>query len=239
MAGHNKWSKVKRQKAVTDIRRSKIWAVITRDIMVAAREGGKDPQMNSRLFLAIQKAKSKNMPKDNIERAIKRGVGEIGGQDYKECTYEGYTAQGVAVIVDALTDNTNRTVAEVRSVFSKSGGSMAKSGSVAYLFERKGFIQISSEAVDELELLELVADVGAEEVENDDGTYAVITPVEAFEIVQSTISKVGIKIDDSRLVRIPTATVQKTSEQIRQIKALVEKLDDLQDVQEVFTNLDT
>ena len=130
MAGHNKWSKVKRQKAVTDSRRSKVWAVITRDIMVAAREGGKDPDMNARLVLAIQKAKGKNMPKENIERAIKRGVGEIEGQDYKECTYEGYSAQGVAVMVDALTDNTNRTVAEVRSVFSKSGGNLAKSGSI-------------------------------------------------------------------------------------------------------------
>ncbi|MCY4169992.1 MAG: YebC/PmpR family DNA-binding transcriptional regulator [Bacteroidetes bacterium] len=239
MAGHNKWSKVKRQKAVTDIRRSKAWAVITRDIMVSAREGGKDPQMNPRLSLAIQKAKNKNMPKDNIERAIKRGVGEIEGQDYKECTYEGYTPHGVAVIVDALTDNTNRTVAEVRSIFSKNGGNMAKSGSVAYLFERKGFIQISSNAIDELDLLELVVDAGAEDVEKDDGTYAVITPVEAFDIVQTKISEVGIKIDDSRLVRIPMSTVQKTSDQIRQTESLIEKLDDLQDVQEVFTNLET
>ncbi len=238
MAGHNKWSKVKRQKAVTDIRRSKIWAVITRDIMVAAREGGKDPQMNAKLSLAIQKAKSKNMPKDNIERAIKRGVGEIEGQDYKECTYEGYTAHGVAVIVDALTDNTNRTVAEVRSVFSKNGGSMTKSGSVAYLFERKGFIQISNDAIDELALLELVANAGAEDLDNGDGAYAVITPVEAFDIVQSKISEIGIKIDESRLVRIPMTTVQKTTEQIRQTESLVDKLDDLQDVQEVFTNLD-
>jgi len=238
MAGHNKWSKVKRQKAVTDSRRSKTWAVITRDIMVATREGGKDPTMNARLALAIQKAKSKNMPKDNIERAIKRGAGEIEGQDYKECTYEGYTAHGVAVMIDALTDNTNRTVAEVRSVFSKNGGSLAKSGSVAYLFERKGYIQIPINTIDELDLLELVADAGAEDVEKVDEMYAVITSVETFEAVQAVITEAGIKIDDSRLVRVPVVTVEKPPEQIRHTHAVMKKLDDLQDVQEVFTNLD-
>ena len=238
MAGHNKWSKVKRQKAVTDSRRSKVWAVITRDIMVAAREGGKDPLMNARLSLAIQKAKAKNMPKENIERAIKRGAGEIEGQDYKECTYEGYSAHGVAMIVDALTDNTNRTVTDVRSVFSKNGGNLSKSGSVAYLFERKGFIQIRSNAIDELELLELVADVGAEDVEEEDGMHIVITSIETFEAVQTAISSSEIPIEESRLIRIPTTTVQKTPDQVRQTEALVAKLDDLQDVQEVFTNLE-
>ncbi len=238
MAGHNKWSKVKRQKAVTDSRRSKVWAVITRDIMVAAREGGKDPLMNARLSLAIQKAKSKNMPKENIERAIKRGVGEIEGQDYKECIYEGYSSHGVAIMVDALTDNTNRTVAEVRSVFSKHGGSLSKSGSVAYLFERRGLIQIPASVIDELELLELVADAGAENVEEEDGVYAVITPVEAFEAVQVKLTNAGIKVEESRLVHIPMTTVQKVPDQVRQTDALVSKLEDLQDVQEVFTNLE-
>ncbi len=238
MAGHNKWSKVKRQKAVTDSRRSKVWAVITRDIMVAAREGGKDPDMNARLALAIQKAKGKNMPKENIERAIKRGVGEIEGQDYKECTYEGYSAQGVAIMVDALTDNTNRTVAEVRSVFSKSGGNLAKSGSVAYLFDRKGLIQIRSDAIDELELFELAADSGAEDVEEDGNIFVVVTPVEAFETVQAKISATGVEIEESRLVRAPMTTVQKSPDQVRQTEALVAKLEDLQDVQEVFTNLE-
>ncbi len=238
MAGHNKWSKVKRQKAVTDSRRSKVWAVITRDIMVAAREGGKDPDMNARLALAIQKAKGKNMPKENIERAIKRGVGEIEGQEYKECTYEGYSAQGVAIMVDALTDNTNRTVAEVRSVFSKSGGNLAKSGSVAYLFDRKGLIQIRSDAIDELELFELAADSGAEDVEEDGDIFVVITPVETFETVQAKISAAGVKIEEFRLVRAPMTTVQKLPDQVRQTEALVTKLEDLQDVQEVFTNIE-
>ncbi len=238
MAGHNKWSKVKRQKAVTDSRRSKAWAVITRDIMVAAREGSKDPDMNARLALAIQKAKAKNMPKENIERAIKRGAGEIEGQDYKECTYEGYSAHGVAIMVDALTDNTNRTVADVRSVFSKSGGNLAKSGSVAYLFDRKGFIQIRSDSIDELELFELAVDSGAEDIEEDEDTFVVITPVEVFEIVQTKISDAGVKIEESRLVRAPMTTIQKSSDQVRQTEALVARLEDLQDVQEVFTNLE-
>ena len=238
MAGHNKWSKVKRQKAVTDGRRSKAWAVITRDIMVAAREGGKDPDMNARLSLAIQKAKGKNMPKENIERAIKRGSGEIEGQDYKECTYEGYSAQGVAVMVDALTDNTNRTVADVRSVFAKSGGRLAKSGSVAYLFERKGLIQVNSENIDELELLELVADNGADDMEKDEGTFVIITPVEAFETVQAEIANAGIGIEEARLVRVPIAAVKKETDQVRQTETLVTRLEDLQDVQEVFTNLE-
>lgn len=238
MAGHNKWSKVKRQKAVTDSRRSKIWAVITRDIMVAAREGGKDPLMNTRLSLAIQKAKGKNMPKENIERAIKRGVGEIEGQDYKECTYEGYSAQGVAIMVDALTDNTNRTVADVRSVFSKSGGSLAKSGSVVYLFDRKGLIQVRSDTIDELELFELAADSGAEDLEEDGNMFTVITPVDVFETVQTKLSEAGIKIEESRLVRLPTITVQKEPDQVRKTETLVAKLEDLQDVQEVFTNLE-
>ncbi len=238
MAGHNKWSKVKRQKAVTDSRRSKVWAVITRDIMVAAREGGKDPDMNARLALTIQKAKAKNMPKENIERAIKRGAGEIEGQDYKECTYEGYSAHGVAIMVDALTDNTNRTVADVRSVFSKSGGNLAKSGSVAYLFDRKGLIQIRSDSIDELELFELAVDSGAEDIEEDEDTFVVITPVEVFETVQTKISDAGVKIEESRLVRAPMTTVQKSSDQVRQTEALVARLEDLQDVQEVFTNLE-
>lgn len=212
--------------------------MITRDIMVAAREGGKDPDMNARLALAIQKAKGKNMPKENIERAIKRGVGEIEGQDYKECTYEGYSAQGVAIMVDALTDNTNRTVAEVRSVFSKSGGNLAKSGSVAYLFDRKGLIQIRSDAIDELELFELAADSGAEDVEEDGNIFVVVTPVEAFETVQAKISAAEVEIEESRLVRAPMTTVQKSPDQVRQTEALVAKLEDLQDVQEVFTNLE-
>ncbi len=237
MAGHNKWSKIKRQKAVTDSRRSKVWAVITRDIMVAAREGGKDPGLNARLALAIQKAKRENMPKDNIERAIKRGAGEIEGQDYRECVYEGYSAHGVAVMVDALTDNTNRTVADVRSIFAKNGGSLAKSGSVAYLFDRKGIIQIAAAGLDELELFELVVEAGAEDLEIDEGSFMVTTSIDSFDKVQAQLQDAGIDAEEARLVRIPVSTVELSEGQIRQTQMLIARLEDQQDVQEVFTNM--
>lgn len=214
-----------------------MWAVITRDIMVAAREGGKDPGMNAKLALAVQKAKRENMPKDNIERAIKRGVGEIEGQDYRECVYEGYSAHGVAVMVDVLTDNTNRTVADVRSIFSKCGGSMAKSGSVAYLFERKGIIQIEAEGQDELELFDLVADAGAEDLDMDEGTFMVTTPMGSFDDVQAQLQDAGIVAETARLVRLPVSTVELGPVQAKQTQALVAQLEDHQDVQEVFTNL--
>ncbi|MDE2732164.1 MAG: YebC/PmpR family DNA-binding transcriptional regulator [Bacteroidota bacterium] len=237
MAGHNKWSKIKRQKAVMDARRSKVWAVITRDIMVAVRDGGPDPGMNARLALAVQKGKRENMPKDNIERAIRRGSGEIEGNNYKECVYEGYSAQGVAIMVDALTDNTNRTVADVRSIFSKSGGSLASSGSVAYQFDRKGILQIPVAGHDELTIFELAIEAGAEDMENEGDSFMVITPVEQLDAVQTAFRQAGITADDVRLVRLPQSTVELTPDQVRQTESLVLKLEDHPDVQEVFTNL--
>ena len=238
MAGHNKWSKIKRQKAVTDARRSKVWAVITRDIMVAVRDGGPDPGMNARLALAVQKAKRENMPKDNIERAIRRGSGEIEGNNYKECVYEGYSAHGVAIMVDALTDNTNRTVADVRSIFSKNGGSLASSGSVAYLFDRKGVLQIPVRGQDELTIFELAIEAGADDMEKEGDSFMVITPTDQFDTVQTAFQQAGIAADDARLVRLPQSTVELTPDQVRQTEALVLKLEDHPDVQEVFTNLD-
>ena len=237
MAGHNKWSKIKRQKAVTDSRRSKVWAVIARDIMVAAREGGKDPAMNARLALAVQKAKRENMPKDNIERAILRGAGEVEGQDYKECVYEGYSASGVAIIVDALTDNTNRTVAALRSQFSKTGGSLAKAGSVAYLFERKGVIQISRKGRDELTIFELVVDAGAEDMEQDGDQFMITTAAEALDAVHASLEQSGIACEESRLVRLPVTTIEQSEKEARRVQDLVARLEELPDVQEVFTNL--
>lgn len=237
MAGHNKWSKIKRQKAVTDARRSKVWAVITRDIMVAVRDAGPDPTMNARLALAVQKAKRENMPKDNIERAIKRGSGEIEGNNYKECVYEGYSAHGVAVIVDALTDNTNRTVAAVRSIFTKQGGSLAKNGSVAYLFDRKGLLQVPAQDADELAIFELAIEAGADDMEHEGDTLIITTPVEQFDAVQTAFQEAGIDTEDARLVRLPMSTVGLTPDQVRQTDVLVAKLEDHPDVQEVFTNV--
>ncbi len=237
MAGHNKWSKIKRQKAATDAKRSKAWARITRDIMVAAREGGGDPGMNPRLALAIEKAKSENMPKDNIERAIKRGTGEIEGADYEEITYEGYAPHGVAVFVEALTDNTNRTVADLRALFSKAGGSLGQSGSVAFLFDRKSVFVIPAEGLDEMELFELVVEAGAEDLTEEDGAFIVTAPVEQFGAVQAALEAAGIEPEEASLQRIPTTTVTLDPEAARKVAALIEKIEEHPDVQAVYTTL--
>lgn len=238
MAGHNKWSKVKRQKAVTDARKSKAWARITRDIMIAAREGGGDPDMNAKLSLAIDKAKSENMPKENIERAIKRGTGEIEGADYEEATYEGYAPGGVAVFVEALTDNTNRTVADIRHLFSKAGGSLGQTGSVSFQFERKGSIEISAADHDELELFELAAEAGADDLSREDDVFVITTSVENFGAVLAAIKEAGIEPEEAGLVRIPTTTVTLPPDEARKVTRLLDALEELQDVQAVYSTLE-
>ena len=240
MAGHNKWSKIKRHKAKTDQRRSKIWARISRDIMVAARERGGDPGMNASLALAIDKAKAENMPKDNIERAIKRGTGEIQGEDYEEVTYEGYGPHGVAVFVETLTDNRNRTVADLRHLFSKGGGSLGKSGSVGYLFERKGIIEIpsSEQPHDELALFEIVAEAGAEDMQQEEDAYLIVTPPDLLEDVRGALELADVEISDAQLVREPSTTVTLSGDDARKVLRLIGHIDDHQDVQAVFTTLD-
>ncbi len=238
MAGHNKWSKIKRQKAQQDKRKSKIWARISRDITVAAREGGGDPEMNARLSLAVDKAKAENMPKDNIERAIKRGTGEIEGEDYEEVAYEGYAPGGIAVFVDALTDNTNRTVADLRHLFSKAGGSLGKTGSVGYLFERKGIIYVKAEGNDELELFEIVAEAGAEDMQRDDDVFVITVPVEQFDAVETALHGANVESEDSSLVRIPTTTLQLADSDAQKVVRLIDQLEEHQDVQAVFTTLE-
>ena len=238
MAGHSKWSKIKRQKAQTDKRKSKIWARLSRDITVAAREGGGEPEMNARLFLAIDKAKAENMPKDNIERAIKRGVGEIQGEDYEEVTYEGYAPGGIAVFVETLTDNTNRTVADLRHLFSKSGGSLGKSGSVGYLFERKGIIEVGSDGIDELALFDVVAEAGADDMQLDEDVFVITAPVDAYDSVESALQAAGIQSEESSLVRTPTTTLQLSEGEAQKVVTLIEQIEDLPDVQAVFTTLE-
>ncbi|MEM1268820.1 MAG: YebC/PmpR family DNA-binding transcriptional regulator [Bacteroidota bacterium] len=238
MAGHNKWSKIKRKKGVNDARRSKVWARITRDIMVAAREGGGDPGMNARLALSIDKAKAENMPKDNIERAIKRGTGEIEGADYVETSYEGYGPAGVAVFVEVLTDNTNRSVADIRHLFGKHGGNLGTNGSVAYLFDRKGIIEVSADGLDEEDLFLMVADAGAEDLESDGESFTITTSLEQFGDVQSALQEAGIEPSESNLERIPTTTVTVSADDAAKIGRLVDALEDHQDVQAVFTTLE-
>ena len=238
MSGHSKWSKIKRQKAATDAKRSKIWARLARDVTVAAREGGGEAAMNAKLGLAIEKAKAANMPKENIERAIKRGTGEIEGEDYVEMTYEGYSPGGVAVFVEALTENTNRTVADIRHLFNKSGGSLGKSGTVAYLFERKGIIEVGVEGNDELELFDVVAEAGADDLRQEDEIFVITTAVDTFEDVQEALRKAGIEIQDANLERLPTTTVKMSPEDARKVARLIEKLEEHQDVQAVFSTLE-
>lgn len=239
MAGHNKWSKIKRGKAVADARRSKVWARITRDIINAARDGGGDPNMNPKLSLAVDKGKAENMPKENIERAIKRGTGEIEGQDYVEATYEGYGPSGIAILVEALTDNTNRTVADVRHLFSKAGGSLGTTGSVAFQFARLGMIEVKADASEEEALFEIVAEAGADDISHEDGTFAIRTPVEAFGAVQEALRAAGKTIEeDAGLQREPTTTVKLDPNAARKVAALIEKLEEHQDVQAVYSTME-
>lgn len=237
MSGHSKWSTIKRQKAVTDARRSKAWARITRDIMVAAREGVADPAMNARLALSVDKAKAANMPKDNIERAIKRGTGEIAGADYEEATYEGYGPGGVAVFVEALTDNPNRTVADLRVLFSRAGGTLGTSGSVAFMFERKGVIEVDAAGRSEDELFERVADAGAEDLALEDTTFVVTTPVESFGAVVAALRAGGVEPREAGLQRFPTTATDVDAETAEKVAALLDKIDDHQDVQNVYSTL--
>lgn len=238
MSGHSKWSTIKRKKGAKDARKSKIWARIARDIMVAAKDGGGDQGMNPHLAVAIEKAKSENMPKDNIERAIKRGTGEIEGADYVEISYEGYASSGIAVFVEALTDNTYRTVADVRSIMSKAGGSLGQNGSVAYLFSRKGVFDVPAAGVDESRLFEVVADAGAEDLELSGDQFIVTCEVEAFGSVQSALEKARIRVEEASLQRVPLSTNSLDIDAARKITQLIEKLEDHPDVQAVYTNLE-
>lgn len=238
MSGHSKWSKIKRKKGANDSRRSKIWARITRDLMLCAREGGGSVSMNPRLAMAVEKAKAENMPKDNIERAIKRGTGEIEGADYHEVTYEGYGPHGIAFFVEVLTDNTNRSVADIRHLFSKAGGNLGTTGSVAFQFERKGIIEVAGDAMSEDELFDLVADAGAEDLEKDDDGFTITTSIEAFGAVQATLTEASITPENPTLVRIASTTTGLDVADAEKVMRLVDLLEDHQDVQAVFTTLE-
>ena len=243
MAGHNKWSKIKRKKGAADAKRSKVWARITRDLMIAAREGGGSADMNARLALAVDKAKAENMPKDNIERAIKRGTGEIEGADYEEGTYEGYAPGGVAVFVETLTDNTNRTVADLRSLFSKAGGNLGTSGSVAFLFDQRAVFEIeaapsSGDPVTEDDLFLLVAEAGADDLRREDDTFVVEAPVEAFGDVQAALAGAGIEPAEAALQRLPTTTTALAPDEAARVLRLLDQLDEHQDVQAVYSTLE-
>jgi len=238
MAGHNKWSKIKRQKAKEDKKKSKIWARLSREIATAAREGGGDPDMNATLAQAIERAEAENMAKDTIERAIKRGTGELEGQDYEPASYEGYAPHGVAVFIEAMTDNTNRTVADLRHLFKKYDGNLGKDGSVGYLFEQKGQFEIPVDATDELELFELVVDAGAEDLQTEGDVFVVTSSVDAFSNVENALDGGGIETESADLVRIPTTTIALDESQTETVRSLIEDIEDHDDIDAVYSTLE-
>ena len=238
MSGHSKWSSIKHKKAATDARRGKIFTKLIKEITVAARMGGGDIEANSRLRTAVQAAKNENMPKDNIERAIKKGTGELEGVNYEESIYEGYGPGGAAVLIESLTDNKNRTVADIRHIFSKAGGSMGESGCVAWMFDKKGYIAVENKAVDEEALMEAALDAGAEDIREDESNFEVITALKDFEAVKTAIDAAAIPYIVAEVTMLPQSTTFLKGTEAEQMVKLMEALEDCDDVQKVYTNAD-
>ena len=239
MSGHSKWSTIKRKKGALDAKRGKIFTRLIKEISVAARMGGGDPEGNPRLRSAISSAKTENMPKDNIERAIKKGTGELEGAVYEEISYEGYGPSGVAVLVDCMTDNKNRTVADIRHAFSKSGGNLGESGCVSWMFNKKGTIVVDKETIDEEELMDKALEAGAEDVVEEDTVFQVVTTPDDFDAVREALEADGVKFIEAAVSMIPQNTVDIGDEKpARQILKLLENLEDHDDVQNVYANFD-
>ena len=238
MSGHSKWSSIKHKKAATDAKRGKIFTKLIKEITVAARVGGGDVDANSRLRTAILAAKNENMPKDNIERAIKKGTGELEGVNYEESIYEGYGPGGAAVLIESLSDNKNRTVADIRYIFSKSGGNMGENGCVAWMFDKKGYIAVENNAVDEEFLMEAALDAGAEDIREDNSNFEVITAPEDFEAVKAAIDDASIPYTVAEVTMLPQSTTFLKSKEAEQMVKLMEALEDCDDVQKVYTNAD-
>lgn len=240
MSGHNKWSSIKHRKGAVDAKRGKIFTKLIKEITVAARHGGGDPEANPRLRTAIAAAKAVNMPKDNIERSIKRGTGELEGVSYEELFYEGYGPGGVAVMVDILTDNRNRTAADIRHIFNKGNGNLGENGCVSWMFDTKGLIVFEKESVDEEELFDLALEAGADDVEEitEDGTFEVITTPESFEAVKEAFDEKDWAYVSAEVTKIPQNTVKLEGKAAEQMLRLMEKLEDSDDVQNVYANFD-
>jgi YebC/PmpR family DNA-binding regulatory protein len=238
MSGHSKWSSIKHKKAATDAKRGKIFTKLIKEITVAARMGGGDADTNPRLRTAILAAKNENMPKDNIERAIKKGTGELEGVSYEESIYEGYGPGGAAVLIESLSDNKNRTVADIRYIFSKSGGNMGENGCVAWMFDKKGYIAVENKAVDEELLMETALDAGAEDIREDDSNFEVITAPEDFESVKTAIDSASIPYIVAEVTMLPQSTTFLKGKEAEQMIKLMEALEDCDDVQKVYTNAD-
>lgn len=238
MAGHSKWKQIKHKKALTDSRRAANWTKLIREITVAAKAGGGDPAGNPRLRLAIDTARGANMPNENIDRAIKKGTGELEGVNYEEITYEAYGPAGVAVMLDCLTDNGNRTVADIRRILSRNGGNLGTAGSVAWMFDRRGQITLDGGRFDESAVMEAALEAGALDMEVEDGAYTVLTEITDFHAVQDGLRAAGLEWEDAELAMIPKNTVRVEGEDAPKLVKLLELLEELDDVQKVYSNAD-
>lgn len=238
MAGHSKWANIKHRKAAVDAKRGKIFTKLIRELTVSAKVGGGDPDTNPRLRTAISNAKDQNMPNDTIERAIKRGTGDVDGVDYQEIFYEGYGPGGSAVYVKTLTDNKNRTVSEIRRIFSKYGGNLGENGCVAWMFEMKGRIAFNSENIDEESLFGVAIDAGAEDVLTEDGDLVVITPTDTFEDVKKSVADAGFSYETAEVTMIPQNIIRIEGREAQQMLNLMEALEENDDVQNVYANFD-
>ena len=236
MSGHSKWSTIKRKKAAADQKRGKIFTKLIKEITVAARQGGGDIDGNPRLRLAVDNAKSANMPMDNIERAIKKATGEVEGAQYLELTYEGYGPGGVAVLIESVTDNKNRTVAEVRHALTKHGGSLGENGSVAWMFDRKGVITMPAQGKTEDDMMEIVLEAGAEDIQGEEEFFEITTAVEDFETVRKAIVDTELEVDNASLQWIAKNTVDVGGETAEKLMKMIDMIEDNDDVQNVFMN---
>jgi len=238
MSGHSKWSTIKRKKGAADAKRGKIFTKLIKEITISAREGGGDPSANPRLRLAVDNAKAANMPNDNIDRAIKKATGELAGVTYYELTYEGYGPGGVAVIVEVATDNKNRTVADVRHIFTKYGGSLGENGSVAWLFDRKGIIAMPIQDKTEDDIMDIVLESGAEDLQTEEDFFEVQTSLESFEPVRKALVSANLEIENASLQWVAKNIVSVGGDEAEKVMKLIDGLEESDDVQDVFSNAD-
>ena len=238
MSGHSKWHSIKHKKGALDAKRGKLFTKFIKEITVAARSGGGDPDANARLRKAILDAKSGNMPNDTIERAIRRGTGEEEGVHYEEITYEGYGPRGVALLIESMTDNRNRTVAEIRHIFSKNGGNLGESGSVGWMFDKKGYLVVNKSAKPEEELFDIVIEAGADDLRDDEDNFEIITSPENFESVSAALKSAGIETQVAEIEMVPQNYIKLEGSEARQMLKLMEALEDHDDVQKVSANFD-
>jgi YebC/PmpR family DNA-binding regulatory protein len=238
MSGHSKWSSIKYKKAAADAKRGKIFTKLIKEITVAAREGGGDTETNPRLRTAINNAKAQNMPNDTIERGILRGTGQLPGASYEEITYEGYGPKGVAVIVEVVTDNRNRSTSDLRYIFSKNGGNLGEPGCVAWMFDKKGLIVVDKDKADEDELMMLALDAGAEDIKTEGDSFEIISAPEDFENVKSAVNEAEIEADLAEISMIPQTTVELDGKEALQLLKIMEGLEEHDDVQNVYSNFD-